>query len=833
MYSYWQESVAGVTTRNPPSAIASRSDGTWNVEARFNLPFVGHPHEIVATDDDQLDVYWIGTNSDLFHKRVGALRFSSPNAWGTPSRLDRSVVAFDATVDGRGGLHVVYLKVEEDGVSAVQYQRSLNGGATWSLPDTLYASDYLRRFATGDSVLGQTIYSDRQSFHLNVMSATQEEESVVLVGWDVPPLKRVFISTSSDRGESWTPAAVFDGPQDDDPYASPGQIRFFTHDSTILALWDVVEAGGSCSIATRVSTDLAATWSDLRMAPAGISACPQAFDAIGDTSVGQLFFVSMPAQSQLVAWDGEKWSLPQPQDGLANFVDEETLDFIEFGCQEIGLQGDELIAIGCDLAGGSDVWATQRTLGDVSAWFDTSTGWSQERSAVLDDLSLGSMSTAVDRLGNLHVVWTQIDLLALPEPESALYHGYWSGDLVGPIKVLSGLPGVARDATMVITPSEKTFAVWSGGVVGELFYSTSSAVSAGSSSGWFEPARVLPEGSIGWQPSAVVDLSGGVVVAYVVPINEGRGVYSIVWNEDDEAWLEPVRVFDASARDCPVAADPSIFSGESGILHIVWTCNSLQEGSAAVGMYYSRSLDGGQSWEAAVEVSRGSTQGGDIGQDSAGTLHLIWQVSQGDELSTWEIRSSDEGESWGVRRGVSVQRGKLGPTTVIQDEQGRLQLLEARQGDSGRPRLFRTTWNGQQWLPAEDLPLRVDSIADIQVLSAAFRPGNRLDVIYAGVGPRTTDLERVTELNLAERTIQGPAVVAQATTQVSNTATPEPIPTSAATASPIPTADLSPAPSDLGSAGTSPFRMVPPYLGWVIGIFLVGAVAGYFIWRRR
>lgn len=834
VFSYWQEVVVGSAVRNPPSMVASYADGQWTSVARLSLPFSEHSHEVVAASQDQLDAYWIDTNGDLLHKRVRASNFASPNAWGAPTRMDRSVVAFDAAADGSGGLQVIYLKVEEEGSAAILHQRSLNGGATWSLPESLFESDYLRRFVSEGPLPGGNISTEQQTIHLSLTAIEDGERSLVLAGWDVPPLKRVFVSRSVDRGESWEEAQVFDGPQDADPYASPEQLRFFAHESTILALWNVVEAGGSCTVATRVSTDLSESWSSLRLSPAGMDQCPDSLRAIGDTEDGLLIQFVEQDQAYLVAWDGEHWALPQPQDGLADFIDADTLEFVDYGCLQIGLAGTQLVAVGCDQAGGADVYASFRSLGDVGSWYDLTLGWSREQVQLLEDASLGPIATTVDGAGDLHIVFTQVDRQADSGPESALYHTYWNGGLSEPVKVISSLPGIADGVSLAVTGGGQMLAVWTGGLSGELYYSTSSAVSAGTSSGWREAERVLSDGSIARHPSLAVDAKGDVVAVYAVPVNEGRGVYAITWDEVERLWSEPVQVYDAANASCPVVIDTTLVAAPTGELHTIWTCSTMTGGVGALGLNYARSDDAAKSWST-TEVTDEAVVSSQIGIDGSGSVHIVWQMISAEEVSTWELRSSDSGATWTSPRSISVNRGMIGPSALVTDTSGRLQLLETRQTGTSRPQLYRSTWNGRAWLPSETLPLRAQDIGDIQTLSAAFRSGELLDVAYGGLGPRSSSLERGLELTVAERKL-APAsdetVIALQATEVAPSITPTMNPT--AGPSPIPTDDLTPVDNnDLAAPPATGFGGLLASLWWLAGLFVLGAVAVYLYLRRR
>ena len=227
------------------------------------------------------------------------------------------------------------------------------------------------------------------------------------------------------------------------------------------------------------------------------------------------------------------------------------------------------------------------------------------------------------------------------------------------------------------------------------------------------------------------------------------------WTEYEGAlWLARSR--DAGASFAPlvriaergVARAPALAIGPEGAVHLAWTVG--EDDSADIRV--ARSSDGGASFGAPriVETSKGYSDAPKIALDRAGTLHLVYAESAGgpfDRYSVRYTRSFDGGRSFEPSRAVS--NVNAGFPSLALDGSGRVYVLWelfhqhrhrprglgfAASGDAGRsfsaPALVPGSadapghWNGShQGLLMQKLAVNPDGA--IAVVNSSLRDGVR------------------------------------------------------------------------------------------------------------
>ena len=165
------------------------------------------------------------------------------------------------------------------------------------------------------------------------------------------------------------------------------------------------------------------------------------------------------------------------------------------------------------------------------------------------------------------------------------------------------------------------------------------------------------------------------------------------WTEYEGAlWLARSR--DAGASFAPlvriaepgVARAPALALGPDGAVHLAWTLG--EDGSADIRL--ARSSDGGASFSAprVVEKSQGYSDAPRIAVDSGGTLHLAYAESAGGPFERYSVRytrSSDGGHSFEPSRAISNSNAAF-PSLAL-DGEGRVHVLWERFRDPRhRPR---------------------------------------------------------------------------------------------------------------------------------------------------
>jgi hypothetical protein len=180
---------------------------------------------------------------------------------------------------------------------------------------------------------------------------------------------------------------------------------------------------------------------------------------------------------------------------------------------------------------------------------------------------------------------------------------------------------------------------------------------------------------VGW------DAAGTVYVTYSVPVNEERGVYLVLSEDRGTTWSEPLQVFDGAAAGFDLVGAPSLLTSANGSLHIIWKEQSIQGDGVPqpLSLYYTRSGDGGHTFDQPELVVEEAVAWREIVTDSAGNLHLLWQPLA--TLTTvWDQVSFDGGHTWQYPQGLPNERGL---TAVAIDPAGRLHLVGVSPGTLG------------------------------------------------------------------------------------------------------------------------------------------------------
>jgi hypothetical protein len=788
----WDDAFTASATRGAMGGAAVRLEGEWGAPAYVAFPFAGRPTQLVAGSGNVVHAFWTDSTGALRHAAAPVTTFGSPGSWGGGQVIASSVAAFDAAVDSSGRFHLVCL-IASEGISiqsGIYYLRSGSRGEGWSLPSPMYLSDYYRAFIPG--LVGIT----PEEFEAQVLPGVEievgegEGSQQVFMAWDNPSLRRNYLAVSPDGGGSWGPATEIESPSLERPYSTPRGTMVSAEPDRVLLLWQISEEGGSCIQVYQSSEDGGTTWSDPTPVLADQAVCPEGIQVLGRIDRHTIVFASLQSRALLLAWDGDKWSLPQTESRLDNFSDPETFNSVQFGCRQAALAEGVLIVAGCGVgSSGEDVWLTERPIGDVSAWFAPSTGWRELGETAIAPTDILSLAVAGSGDGHAYALWSQPGSEPSESVTSDIYYLGWDEQgLVGPFPVLTELPGLARQADLLLDQDGRMLLVWSGGEAGDLTFSWAGVQEGGSSSGWIGPEPIPSRGVAGETPSLVESSSGSIYLSYAIAFNESRGVYLSASVEPGMAWDVPVRVFDGASAGCDRVGQVSLASVGEATLHLAWACSSMPGGIGPLSLYYSRSDDHGISWSSPIRILDRGAAWGEIESDGGGNLHLVWEEHVGGRINTWDSQSRDGGEVWDEPQSISVVDGTPGRSALTADGSGRLHLLQAVQEEGSAPDLRYTLWDGSSWTLRENLTLHMESIADLAELAATVDGGGSLVAVYAGLGERNQEGTRANELHLAAIPLRPAQVSAAAGATVdSPTATPGPRPMIAAVESATPT----------------------------------------------
>ena len=175
-----------------------------------------------------------------------------------------------------------------------------------------------------------------------------------------------------------------------------------------VIVWQNGSPGVSCTQYYMSSVDGGKNWTKKRQQFEDLRSCAQDNNFFGADGNMMIFQTKFQNQTYLTAWNGTNWSESQIQRELSGFSDPETLDPVNLGCQEIRYaQPDRLIAVGCDTAGGGDIWASTRNLGaNVLDWFPPPSVWNKSTMIYSSSTNIESPVLLADPGSMMHVIWT-------------------------------------------------------------------------------------------------------------------------------------------------------------------------------------------------------------------------------------------------------------------------------------------------------------------------------------------------------------------------------------------------------------------------------------------
>ena len=494
-------------------------------------------------------------------------------------------LAWNVTLDSAGALHLVYIRPANNPQlpSGIYYRVSSNSGQLWENVFAIVESPYFRTMAAALA-------------HVNVAS---NGAGAVIVAWDDPQLKRSFYAQSLDAGKTFgdpTKLAAADAVQND----SVEHARFFALSSgQFLRLW---QAGDSCIIYQQQSDDKVEQWSVPLRVLADLGGCPQDIRAtpLPDNQLfADILLTGNDPSGQLTVWDGQTW-LP-PQSPRVSFVNAITNRATGLACISPILVGSRLALIGCDDS--LDIWSTF-SLKDVTQMLPAlNTAWRPPLvlANAPGDADLPAVAAEAD--GRMHVLWGQTS----PDngPNSAL--NYLRGDglsWTAPAGVLSSPHGGKAEAPAMLADAGGTMhAVWSGGFGGEVYYSHSFIRDAASPSGWASPVLLPAPSQAGSAPALVADANATLHVIYAIPLNESRGVYYTRSTDQGSTWSAPQLIFDAAAAGWAMVSDAHLVVDSANHLHATWVQSALPPATTRLGIFYSRSEDGGNTWSTPTQIS--------------------------------------------------------------------------------------------------------------------------------------------------------------------------------------------------------------------------------------
>lgn len=808
---------------------ANSKDGVvWSPAQAVSFPFVDKsqlknldpedtrefPFRLIPAPNGVIHIFWINLRGDLMAARSTSENLSNPITWGGVEIISESVLNFDVDVTAASEVHLAYLR--NDDLAGVYYRRSVNG-TTWSKIVSLYSSQYINTSMS---------YADA---HVRVSASDDPTSPTVLVGWDMRPLKRIFMATSTDDGANFSATQQVKGPEDTGGFGSPLNIELGVAGKNLLFIWQIGEQGATqCTFYSQSSADAGETWTDPVVMLDARSLCPKQLNfLIQRDDFFMLMMEFKGGNPSLLVWNGAEWGDPKVQNELSSFTNPVTFDTILLGCKTEALSGTTLFIAGCDEGTGSDIWISSRSLEPLDQWTGTAPGWNYPSALTLKPQLITDVTQLVEK-DRVHAVWSESSFPDASTTNYSIYYASMDGDKWSlPRETISGLLGKPAGISMGINKEGVITVVWVDQQNGSLIYSAVNSDRAGLRTEWTDPREIPTMTRLNSSPDVLVDSSGAVLVAYAAPFNEGRGIYLVEGVGRDLVWSLPIQVFDAVAAGWDRVDDPQISLTSDGTLHLLFSRVS-SDGQQATGLYYSQSRDGGVTWSLPELIREGSITWSDMVTTDGVALHRLWQENQAGVVSNYHQVSKDGGATWESAIEVTGVLGYVSPVSLAANATGDLHFLRLVQGDS--PGFLKSyelavedwQWNGKRWEIKASRAFTIKGDRANLFLSGGLTSTGRLSAL---VSADYLDLDGQQESQVVgmERQSDVGSLTAEpfsASVMILQAPTPQPT-------------DSSVAPLNEEALSSEPFSL-SQYKN-VAGIVLVAVVAilGFFYFRRR
>lgn len=813
---------------------ARGEDNQWSYPAPLEFPFGTRAYDPDLFEDDPTPLYqpqfvavdgrivafWSDDEGTAFFSSVPETDFATFASWTVPQPIVDGVLKL-SVVEGEGGvLHMSYIRDAETAESpaGIYYTRSDSSGTVWSEPVSLYSSRYFRALPAEEA-------------HVQVAA---DGAGGVFVVWDNRPIDQVFFAGSDDGGENWGEVQLVDShlPDDSPEAAGPSHIQVSANGEGVHLAWTAGHTSPLCTVYHQWSDDGGASWEEQQQVLAETTTCPERPRLVWGLDNALFLLAKVDAGARLVAWQEGRWSEPQLVSSLGSFFNPANNRRVEFQWQHVVfLDEDEPLAVGLDAEQPGDIWALLGSVGTITDWFPPPSPWQTPVALTNSAAEPDEIVLVSDSQGSLHAFWSQPASNDL-QAEVIQYARWRDMEWSRPAPVLRSPSGSSTDPSATAGPSGRLYAVWAA-APGQLYFSQALATEASVAREWSEPFLLPSEHEAARSPVIAIDEEGTLYVAYAVALNESRGIYLVVSEDQGETWEAPVRVFDAVAAGWAMVDRPRLIAGGDGVLHLTWTRHSLPPQSEPQALLYARSSSGGERWSEPEVVDEGATLWSQIAGGQADILHQVWQKQDRNRFEFWYRFSLDGGLSWSRAETVGLGTVGAGAPDLAVGPGGRVHLFHLTEGA-----MLHWWWEDEGWTEAEPLnlgaPVEEAAGSYEPLAAAAIAADGSIAVLY----PRPASVEGQADtvqyrLLASERTALSPVEtqLASASPTVEPTLTATVTPTVAPEPMASPTTDFPLAGQEneagpVGNADSSPLnQLLIGLLPVVLILIVVTAVA--------
>ncbi len=821
LQAFWWDQFEGLVT----SIYTNSVWGEPRLTTMFGGQLTGSP-QIVSDSTGKVHAFWQGAINpttgapSLIHSWMA---FGS-TTWSNPVTVESSTPVYELSIPVTGPLSLALINTTNsiDKPAGVYYHPTGEDGVTFGFPRLVYQSIYYRLIETLTTSLG----------------LASDGADTTQIMWHDPNKVETFYSFSTDRGLTWSETETIGTPEQ-----SPNNPRLAATPNYTLRMWQATALGGcvlyqqrSDSLAAAASaTDAAqategatASWSAPQRIFEGINFCPQN-DRFWVINQGQQLYWLWGQGSNslgLTTWDDAIGEWSEVARFTFSFEDAESLRLVSLSDLNAAITPDDKLAvIGSDSAG--EVWVTLSDLTAQELIVQPPAPWTAPASLSNTGTTPVNITSAMDKDSRLFVVWSQVNdrgaqSMEISRQDTARDPLNVSDSAGFSAELFTARPGeLLRQPKMLIDNRDRIQLVWSGGNQGEIQYSWASLQEALSPSGWSTPITLSASG-LASSPQIGSDLQGRLYAAFVVPLNEDRGIYLVRSDDAGQTWTAPRQIHDAAGLNWQQVDHLSLAVTSDGSLHVAYVDQGIPGAGVTNGVYYQSSADQGETWTAPTQLAGTGAEWPALAI-SNGQIHLVYLVTgTPGAYHRWSpisvVGQSDSG--WSTPFQIpdwQMPIAGFGLTTDGRPEvSGTLHLVgtATKIGD-----LLYNTWDGSKWSEMEAFVPFTNASPPVEAgISAATKPvGGELAVTW--IASRGTDEDPTLYYTLRSIAI---ASVPPA---------PNPVPTQTpeVTVSPTLAAVVVPSPTPILSNTLPSTSPIPATL--VGGIIATVVVVSIFIWR--
>jgi hypothetical protein len=368
--------------------------------------------------------------------------------------------------------------------------------------------------------------------------------------------------------------------------------------------------------------------------------------------------------------------------------------------------------------------------------------WSQPINLSNSPESSSRPAIVADGYGYVHVFWGEEvgGESILDEPDALIHNGntiyytQWDGvSWTQPIDILFVPDDSVADYIAVTVDAEnRLHVVWTG--QSNFYYSTAPAWQADSAHGWSDPVVVATDSARSqWESDIVVDANGNIHIVYATRGDE-PGVYHIQSQDGGMTWGPPTKLSEPLDRLEVSFSNVRANADDAGRVHVVWQTNQAE--GYGQGVYYARSIDGGNNWMAPVRM--GYRDEGEYGVSfpyltsiGESELHLIY-IDGPWHIGRYHRISRDGGETWSEPSHILTDlEGINGYPLLLVDGAGGLHLVITMRTVTQIKGTFYARWLGTDWSSPELIvPDSVETGPGAHWTAATVRLGNEIHVVW-------------------------------------------------------------------------------------------------------